>query len=128
MNVMMCINFSIFLNFRWGSIPHHYSELIEQYTNGKIISFNTPVHVCLIPERKIIRRISSPRRNGLKIEKYTKSMFVNHVNRIFYIRILTSRYGVIRRSPTNPIFYPHYINYGFNKVSLIIRLVYDRRK
>ena len=43
----------------------------------------------------------------------------------FFIHI---SYAVIRRSEVNPIFHPYYINYGFNKVSFISRLIYDGKK
>ena len=35
---------------------------------------------------------------------------------------------MVRRSQTNPIFHPYYINYGFNKVSFISRLIYDGKE
>ena len=39
--------------------------------------------------------------------------------------ICYSRYAIVRRNEINPIFHPYYINYGFNKVSFISRLIYD---
>ena len=107
--------------YRWNSIPMTTEGLKRAY-DSLIISFDTPMHV-----HSLFSFDSEYPQGGTMVweECSVSNSIVQIVWTVYACWFSYCRYAVIRRSATNPIFHPYYINYGYNKVSLISRLIYD---